>query len=59
LVFGAIIAGESANVMIDLGSNRSYISPTLVKKLDKQRKKKAKPYPLIMADGIPVEYDDR
>jgi len=57
LVFGATIAGESANVMIDSGSNRSYISPTLAKKLDKQRKKKAKPYPLIMADGTPAEYD--
>jgi hypothetical protein len=43
--------------MIDLGLNRSYISSILVKKLNKQRKKKAKPYPLIIVDGTLAKYD--
>lgn len=56
MVFGATIAGEETKVMIDSGANQSYASPKLAKRLQQQCRKKAKPYPLNMADGTPVEY---
>jgi len=56
LVFGAILADEEVQVMIDCGANQNYASPQLAERLQKQCRQKAKPYPLNMADGTPVEY---
>ena len=56
LVFGATLADEEVQVMIDCGANQNYASPQLAERLYKQCRQKAKPYSLNIADGTPVEY---
>ena len=56
LVFGAKLADEEIQVIIDCGANQNYASPKLAERRKEQCQPNAKPYPLNMADGTPVEY---
>ena len=51
LVFGAKLADEEIQVMIDCGANQNYASPQLAERRREQCQPNAKPYPLNMADG--------
>ncbi len=58
LVLTAEIEGKTARVMVDSGATRGFVSERLGNILNKFKKRKAKPYPLTMADGTPVDYNN-
>ena len=58
LILTAILQDESVRIMLDSGANRSYTSLRIGNKLAQQKHKKDKPYPLIIADGKPINHDD-
>ena len=59
LVLTTTLQGETVRIILDSGANRSYISLRLGNKLAHHRYKKDEPYPLTMADGKPVDHDNR
>ena len=58
LVLMATLQDELVRIMLNSGANRSYASLRIGNKLAQQKRKKDKPYPLIMADGKPVDHDN-
>ena len=57
IVLEATLESERVKVMIDSGANKSYISTRVGGLLKEKRRKKEKPYPLILADGTPTAYE--
>ena len=58
LILTAILQNESVRIMLNLEVNRSYASLRLENKLAQQRHKKDELYPLIIADGKPINHDN-
>jgi Reverse transcriptase (RNA-dependent DNA polymerase)/Retroviral aspartyl protease len=58
MVLTAELEGEEVRVMLDSGANQSYASYEMGEKLWTQRRRKKIPYPLTMADGSPVAFND-
>ena len=59
LVLTAILQGETVRIMLDSEANRSYTSLRLGNKLAHYQRKKNKPYLLTIADGKPVNHDNK
>ena len=58
LVFNGMLQGLPVRIMIDSGSNSSYVSSSMGQKLKSWNKNKTHPYPLNLADGTPTSYGD-